>query len=103
MKSQSFKDYFPEEVRPGKDCQSDESLLEGARKNSTTIFHPIGTCKMGVSDDSMSVVDKNLKVFGISNLRVIDASIMPNITSGNTNAPTIVIADKGSDFILKDN
>ena len=77
----------------------DEELVKEASNYAQTIFHPVGTCKMG--QDEMSVVDEKLKVRGVNNLRVIDASIMPNITSGNTNAPTIMIAEKGADMILQ--
>ena len=76
----------------------DEDILKASADYAQTIFHPVGTCKMG--QDDTAVVDDQLKVHGIKNLRVIDASIMPNITSGNTNAPTIMIAEKGADMIL---
>ena len=75
-----------------------EQLVQEASNHAQTIFHPVGTCKMG--KDDMAVVDEKLRVRGVQNLRVIDASIMPNITSGNTNAPTIMIAEKGADMIL---
>jgi len=96
--SKTFKKYKPEEYRPGIDINDDEELVKAGSDFAQTIFHPVGTCKMG--QDDMAVVDEKLKVKGIENLRVIDASIMPNITSGNTNAPTIMIAEKGADMIL---
>ena len=99
FQSETFKKYHPEELRPGSQFQSDEELVQEGSKFTQTIFHPVGTCKMG--NDENSVVSDELKVHGIQNLRIIDASIMPNITSGNTNAPTIMIAEKGADMILK--
>ena len=96
--SNEFKQYEPEEFRPGINIQDDEELVKAASNYAQTIFHPVGTCKMG--NDENSVVSDELKVHGVENLRVIDASVMPNITSGNTNAPTIMIAEKGADMIL---
>lgn len=89
--------FEPEERKPGPGIETDESLLDAARDLGTTIFHPVGTCKMGADRDS--VVDDRLAVHGIDRLRVIDASIMPEITAGNTNAPTVMIAEKGAEFI----
>ena len=99
MESETFKKYKPEEYRPGIDIKDNEELVKAGSDYTQTIFHPVGTCKMG--QDDMAVVDEKLKVKGVQNLRVIDASIMPNITSGNTNAPTIMIAEKGADMILE--
>ena len=98
LESETFRKYTPEEYRPGTSIIDDEELVKEASNYAQTIFHPVGTCKMG--QDDMSVVDEKLRVRGVKNLRVIDASIMPNITSGNTNAPTIMIAEKGADMIL---
>lgn len=88
------------EIFPGDGIQSDESILEFVKNKANTIYHPVGTCKMG--NDDMAVVDSHLKVHGIKHLRVIDASIMPTLISGNTNAPTIMIAAKIADVILSD-
>ena len=98
LKTNVFKKYEPQEYRPGINITDDEELVKVGSDYAQTIFHPVGTCKMG--KDDLAVVDEKLKVHGIENLRVIDASIMPNITSGNTNAPTIMIAEKGADMIL---
>ena len=89
-----------DEYVPGREFQTDEELLLAARKYSQTIYHPTSTCKMG--NDEMAVVDDRLRVHGIEGLRVADASIMPEITSGNTNAPAIMIGEKASDMILED-
>ena len=98
METKEFKKYEPEEYRPGAHIQEGEEIVKACSHYAQTIFHPVGTCKMG--DDNEAVVSDQLKVHGIQNLRVIDASIMPNITSGNTNAPTIMIAEKGADMIM---
>ncbi|HTW68692.1 MAG TPA: GMC oxidoreductase, partial [Acetobacteraceae bacterium] len=88
------------ETQPGADVQTDDELLDYARQNGSTVFHASCTCKMGV--DTMAVVDERLRVHGLQRLRVIDASVMPAVTSTNTNAPTIMIAEKGAAMILED-
>ena len=100
MKAKCLERFHPQEILPGPEIESDVAILDAAREIGTTIFHPVGTCKMG--SDKMAVVNDRLKVHGINNLRVIDASIMPRITSGNTNAPTVMIAEKGADLVLQD-
>jgi len=99
MAARALAKYEPEEYRPGSSVADDLSLARAAGELGTTIFHPVGTCKMG--KDPMAVVDDELRVHGLERLRVIDASIFPRITSGNTNAPTYVIAEKGARAILK--
>ena len=96
----AFKQYVKREFLPGPEVESDEDLMAFAKAKGTTIFHPCGTCKMG--RDPMAVVDERLRVHGIAGLRVVDASIMPTMTSGNNNAPTIMIAEKASDMIRED-
>jgi choline dehydrogenase-like flavoprotein len=84
---------------PGDD---DAAFLQTAKNVAFTIYHPVGSAKMGMASDPMSVVDERLRVTGVEGLRVIDASVMPSVTSGNTNAPTMMIAEKGADMILAD-
>ena len=91
--------YQPEEFRPGVQFQSDEDLARLAGDIATTIFHPVGTTKMGTANDPMAVVDSHLRVRGVSGLRVVDAGVMPLITSGNTNSPTLMIAEKAAQWI----
>lgn len=91
--------YRPREVKPGIQYESDEDLAKLAGDIGTTIFHPVGTCKMGAATDSMAVVDPKLRVRGVRGLRIADASVMPLITSGNTNAPTLMIAERAAEWI----
>jgi choline dehydrogenase len=100
MAAKALAPFNPVEWKPGPELESDEELLRVAGDLGTTIFHPVGTCKMG--SDANAVVDDRLRVHGFAGLRVVDASIMPTITSGNTNAPTVMIAEKGADFIREE-
>ncbi|WP_219117845.1 GMC family oxidoreductase [Janthinobacterium sp. UMAB-56] len=95
----ALKKFAPQEYKPGVQFQSEEELAQAASQIGTTIFHPVGTCRMGVASDASSVVDSQLRVIGVAGLRVVDASIMPYITSGNTNSPTVMIAEKAAQMI----
>ncbi len=98
----ALKKYQPEEFKPGVQFQTDAELAKLAGDIATTIFHPVGTTKMGRADDAMAVVDARLKVHGVAGLRVVDAGIMPLITSGNTNSPTLMIAERAAQWIMED-
>ena len=98
FKSSNFSKYFKNFIRPNKVFENDTEIEEFIRRYAEGAYHSVGTCKMGI--DEMSVVDKNLKVYGIEGLRVADASIMPIIPSGNTNAPSMMVGEKASDLIL---
>jgi choline dehydrogenase len=100
MAARALARYEPEEWKPGPAVASDADLLRAAGNLGTTIFHPVGTCRMG--PDPLAVVDDRLRVHGLAGLRVVDASVMPRITSGNTNAPTVMIAEKGAELIRDD-
>ena len=91
--------YLPREVRPGVQFQTDDELARLAGDIGTTIFHPVGTCRMGRDDDPLAVVDGRLRVRGIAALYIADASVMPTITSGNTNAPTLMIAERAAEWL----
>jgi choline dehydrogenase len=96
----AMRPFVESELVPGPQARSDDELLDAARDISQTIYHPVGTCKMG--SDPLAVVDDRLRVHGVGRLRVADGSVMPTITSGNTNAPIIMIAEKASDMVLQD-
>jgi choline dehydrogenase len=98
----AFARYQPEEFKPGLEFQTDEELAQAAGDVGTTIFHPVGTCRMSPASDPGAVVDARLRVHGVERLRVVDASIMPTITSGNTNSPTVMIAERGAEMIRAD-
>jgi len=97
----SLSAVIAEELRPGAATTSREQIVDDVRRRASSIFHPVGTCRMGV-DPRLSVVDPTLKAHGAVGLRVIDASVFPSITSGNTNAPVIMVAEKGADLVLAD-
>jgi choline dehydrogenase-like flavoprotein len=98
MATPPLKEMTGEEIAPGAHLQTDDEILEWVRNNAETTYHPVGTCKMG--GDPMAVVDNELRVHGIRGLRVADASIMPTLTSGNTNAPCIMIGEKCAEMVL---
>jgi choline dehydrogenase-like flavoprotein len=100
----ALKKYSPVEYLPGAQVRDDDEagLIKAAGDIGTTIFHPVGTARMGRADDANAVVDARLRVIGVDGLRVADASVMPSITSGNTNSPTMMIAEKGAAMILED-
>jgi choline dehydrogenase len=100
MNSKAYKKYEPEELRPGINIADNEALATEAGKYANTIFHPVSTCIMG--NDEKAVVNDRLVAHGLGNLRIVDASVMPHIISGNTNAPTIMIAEKAADMIIED-
>jgi choline dehydrogenase len=100
MADPAMRRYIVRERDPGADCVTDDALLDHIRMKGGISYHPVGTCKMG--SDAQAVVDERLRVRGISGLRVIDASIMPTLVSGNTNAPAIMIGEKGADMVLQD-
>jgi choline dehydrogenase len=99
VKSPALQPFAPEEYKPGMQYQTDAELIKAAGDIGTTIFHPVGTCKMGRADDPMAVLDSQLRVRGIHHLRVVDASAMPTITSGNTAAPTMMIAERVAELL----
>ncbi len=103
MKQKRLERYHPQEHLPGPSVGDDDaSLAKAAGDIGTTIFHPVGTAKMGTASDPMAVVDERLRFFGLGGLRIADASVMPTITSGNTNTPTAMIAEKAAAMILED-
>lgn len=102
LASNAFEQYQPHEVFPGEEAKDDDAIRDFLKERAETIYHPVGTCKMGADDDPMAVVNTRLQVRGVANLRVVDASVMPSLIGGNTNAPTVMIAERAVDFIRED-
>jgi choline dehydrogenase len=102
MNQPALRKYQPEEYKPGAQFQSDAELAQRAGDIASTIFHPVGTTKMGREDDRMAVVDSQLRVHGVAGLRVVDAGVMPLITSGNPASPTLMIAEKAAQWVVED-
>jgi choline dehydrogenase len=102
MNQPALQKYQPEEYKPGAQFQSDAELAQRAGDIASTIFHPVGTTKMGREDDRMAVVDSQLRVHGVAGLRVVDAGVMPLITSGNPASPTLMIAEKAAQWVVED-
>jgi choline dehydrogenase len=102
MAQDAMKPFAPEEFKPGVQYQTDEELAKLAGDIASTISHPVGTTRMGRDDDPMAVVNGRLQVRGVAGLRVVDAGVMPTITSGNTNSPTLMIAEKAAQWIAED-
>ena len=100
MRQPAMRRYIAEEREPAPECAGDADLLAFARAAGSTLYHPTSTCRMG--PDTTAVVDERLRVRGIERLRIVDASIMPTVVSGNTNAAVVMIGEKGADMILQD-
>ena len=102
LESEALAPFHPKEYFPGCQYASQEELEGAAGRVGTTIFHPAGTCKMGGEGDALAVLDGRMRVRGVRGLRVCDTSVMPRITSGNTSSPTVMIAEKGSEFVMEE-
>ena len=100
--TEPFASFFTGQDMPGEAAQSDDQLIEYLRNNAQSMYHPVGTCRMGPAQDPLSVVDARLRVHGVEGLRVVDCSIMPVVPSGNTNAPAVMVAAKAADMIRQD-
>jgi choline dehydrogenase len=100
--SKALAPYRSRELKPDGDCQDDESLLSYAQSTGTSVYHVMGTCKMGPDTDLMAVVDNRLKVWGLGGIRIVEASVMPTMPSGNINAQVMMIAEKAETMIIVD-